>query len=210
MDKVYLGMALGAAATAFVIYLLLSARAGGFGNAVEALTLAGRANADPRLAERVAELLGPDFGTAGRESPGETPTPRPASPAAAARPGDALQLLALLQTEARLVDFLMEEVSAAPDAQVGVAAKEIHKKARRVLTEYLTLGEILPGSDGDAVTVPAGFDPREVRVVGNVTGAPPFTGSLQHPGWKVRELRLPAPTAVGDTLVLQPAEVELP
>ena len=55
--------------------------------------------------------------------------------------------------------------------------------------------------------MPAGFDPREVRVVGNVTGSPPFTGTLQHPGWKVRELRLPA--AGGDAMVIQPAEVEL-
>ena len=195
MEKIYLGMALGAALTAFVIYLLIAARGGGFGNAVHALTLAGRAAAES------------EYGFASSSTPTPRPTPSatpPAQPGAAA-----LQLLALLQTEARLVDFLMEEISAAPDAQVGVAAKEIHKNARRVLTEHLTLTEILPGSDGDAVTVPAGFDPGEVRVVGNVTGSPPFTGSLQHPGWKVRELRLPAPATGGNGMVLQAAEVEL-
>ena len=209
MEKLYLGLALGAAVTAFVVYLLLAARAGGFGNAVEALTLAGRANADPALAERVTDLLGADFHAA--DGPPRDPSRDPgASIAAPAKSGgDALQLLALFQTEARLVDFLMEDLAASPDAQVGVAAKEIHKKARRVLSDHLTLSEILPGSDGDTVTVPAGFDPREVRVVGNVTGSPPFTGTLQHPGWKVRELRLPTPATGGDAMVIQPAEVEL-
>ena len=207
MEKVYLGMALGAAVTAFACYLLLAARAGGFGNAVEALSLAGRANADPKLAERVTELLAADFSPA-RDAAKPPPSRAFDEPAPRAG-GDALQLLSLLQTEARLVDFLMEEVAAAPDAQVGVAAKEIHKKARRVLTDHLTLTEILPGSDGDVVTVPTGFDPREVRVVGQVTGSPPFTGNLQHPGWKVRELRLPAAAAGGDAMVIQPAEVEL-
>lgn len=197
MEKIYLGMALGAALTAFVIYLLIAARSGGFGNAVHALTLAGRDAADPRLDR--------ESGQQAPQRPGASaPLAAPVKPGA-----DALQLLALLQSEARLVDFLMEEVAAAPDAQVGVAAKEIHKNARRVLSEHLTLTEILPGSDGDTVTVPAGFDPREVRVVGNVTGSPPFTGSLQHPGWKVREVRLPAPVAGGDAMVLQAAEVEL-
>ena len=195
MEKIYLGMALGATLTAFVIYLLLSARAGGFGNAVQALSHAGRQAADPNTL------------------PSGSPAPRPTAntpPAPPTKPGtESLQLLALLQTEARLIDFLMEDIATAPDAQVGVAAKEIHKNARRVLSEHLTLTEILPGSDGDTVTVPTGFDPREVRVVGNVTGSPPFTGSLQHPGWKVREVRLPAPAAGGDAMVLQAAEVEL-
>ena len=73
----------------------------------------------------------------------------------------------------------------------------------------MSLGEILAGADQSSVTVPAGFDPSAIRVVGNVTGKPPFTGTLQHPGWKVRELKLPAPASGADPMVIQPAEVAL-
>jgi hypothetical protein len=59
------------------------------------------------------------------------------------------------------------------------------------------------------VTVPAGFDPSAVRVLGNVTGTPPFTGTLQHPGWRVREIKLAPPPAGADEFVIQPAEVQL-
>jgi hypothetical protein len=58
--------------------------------------------------------------------------------------------------------------------------------------------------------VPRGFDPSAVRVVGNVTGEPPFTGQVQHPGWRVRELKLAPPPEGADEFVLQPAEVQIP
>ena len=56
---------------------------------------------------------------------------------------------------------------------------------------------------------PTGFDPSAVRVIGNVTGQPPFTGTLRHHGWRVKELRIAAPPAGQDEFVVQPAEVEL-
>ena len=62
---------------------------------------------------------------------------------------------------------------------------------------------------GDTTTVPKGFDPSAVRVVGNVTGEPPFTGSINHPGWRVKELKLAAPPEGADEFVLQPAEVQI-
>ena len=68
---------------------------------------------------------------------------------------------------------------------------------------------MLPGSEGDKATVPAGFDPSAVRVVGHVTGQPPYTGEVQHPGWTVSELKLPAAAAGQDLFVLQPAEVQV-
>jgi hypothetical protein len=48
-----------------------------------------------------------------------------------------------------------------------------------------------------------------VRLTGNVTGQPPFTGTLQHHGWRVKEIRLAPPAAGQDEFVLTPAEVEL-
>ena len=197
MDMLALGIAIGVVATAFLVAVLAIARAGSVGRASWGLTVAGRANADPALAEKIDELLG-------------TPA-APAAPAGPPKPsGEPLRLLALLQTEARLVDFLMEDISAAQDAQVGQAVREIHRKAQQVLKDHLTLDEIIPDPGSGSVTVPKGFDPSAVRVVGNVTGEPPFTGELQHPGWKVKEIKLPAKAEGQDLFVLQPAEVQLP
>lgn len=137
--------------------------------------------------------------------------PTPAVPPAPPKPSGApLRMLALLQAESRLVDFLLEDISGATDAQIGQAVREVHKKAQAALKQHAVIETVLPGSEGDTATVPRGFDPSAVRVVGNVTGEPPFTGQIQHPGWRVRELKLSPPPAGADEFVLQPAEVQIP
>ena len=68
---------------------------------------------------------------------------------------------------------------------------------------------MLSGADGERVTVQKGFDPSAIRVLGNVTGEPPFTGELQHPGWRVKELKLPGTAEGQDPFILQPAEVQM-
>ena len=197
MEQLALGIAIGVGATALLVVVATIARAGDLGRALWGLTVAGRANADPKLAAKIDELLGT------RAVPAAPPVPPKPS-------GEPLRLLALLQTEARLIDFLMEDVSAAGDAQVGQAVREIHKKAQQVLKDHLVLEEIIADPGAGTVTVPKGFDPSAVRLVGNVTGEPPFTGELQHPGWKVTEIKLPAKAEGQDSFVLQPAEVQLP
>src|SRR5437764_11322595 len=116
------------------------------------------------------------------------PPPPPAVPPAPPKPsGAALRMLALLQAEARLVDFLLEDIAGASDAQIGQAVREVHKKAQAALKQHAVVETILGGSEGDTTTVPKGFDPSAIRVVGNVTGEPPFTGRIHHPGWRVLE-----------------------
>jgi hypothetical protein len=131
--------------------------------------------------------------------------PRPPKPS-----GAALRMLALLQAEARLVDFLLEDIQGASDAQIGQAVREVHKKAQAALKQHAVIETVLSGTEGDTTTVPRGFDPSAIRVVGNVTGEPPFTGQIQHPGWRVKELKLGAPPEGVDEFVLQPAEVQIP
>ena len=134
----------------------------------------------------------------------------PAKPGGPPKPSaEPLRLLAALQQESRLVDFLMEDISGAGDAQVGQAVRDIHAKARAVLTQHLDLAPVLKQSEGETATVEAGFDPSAVRVMGNVTGEPPFTGSEQHSGWRVTAVRLSPPPAGQDGYVLQPAEVQV-
>lgn len=123
--------------------------------------------------------------------------------------GAPLRLLALLQREGRLVDFLLEDVQSLPDDRIGAAVRDIHRKCRQALREHLVLEPVLPQAEGERVTVPAGFDPSAVRLTGNVTGQPPFAGTLQHHGWRVKEIKLAPPAAGQDEFVLTPAEVEL-
>ena len=95
----------------------------------------------------------------------------------------AVQMLALLQREGRLIDFVLEDLTAYSDAQIGAAARDVHAGCHRVLERYVTLEAILPGREGEAVTVGQDrqFDPAAFHLVGNVAGQPPFRGTLLHP-----------------------------
>jgi hypothetical protein len=130
------------------------------------------------------------------------PPPKPTTDAA-------VQLLALFQREGRLVDFLREDIQPYDDSQIGAAVREIHKACRQVLTEHLTLEPVLSGAEGDEVTVPPGFDPSAIRLTGNVSGEPPFHGSLRHAGWRAAQVKLPAQPSGQDPKIVAPAEVEI-
>lgn len=123
--------------------------------------------------------------------------------------GAPLRVLNLLQREGRLLDFLLEDVQAYSDAQIGAAVRDIHRTCRKALQDHLTLEPVMTDTEGAEVTVPVGFDPSAVRLTGNVTGQPPFRGRLVHRGWRVREIKLPQPMGGQDEFVVQPAEVEL-
>src|SRR5437588_6760694 len=98
-------------------------------------------------------------------------------PTAHAQPaGPALHLLALLQREGRLIDFCEEELAGFSDAQVGAAARTVHDGCRKALREAFVLKPIRAEPEGAAVSLPGGFDPRAVRLTGNVLGNPPFKG----------------------------------
>lgn len=116
------------------------------------------------------------------------------------------QLLAAFQKEGRFIDFLQEELSGFPDAQVGSVARNVHKGCRQVLQQYLTLQPVLEQKEGETVTVEEGFDPHRIALVGKVEGAPPFSGVLRHHGWRLEKDQLPP---LGAAEILLPAEVEL-
>jgi hypothetical protein len=121
----------------------------------------------------------------------------------------AVQMLALLQRDGRLVDFLEENISAYPDAQLGAAVRTIHETCRQVLDHYVKLEPILNSEEGQPVTVPGGFDAAAIKLIGNVAGGPPIRGTLRHKGWRVKEVNLPPlPQGLG-RMVVAPAEVEL-
>src|SRR5712692_1420482 len=124
--------------------------------------------------------------------------------------GAPLRLLALLQREGRLLDFLLEDIQSYSEAQIGAAVRDIHRQCRVALKEHLDLQPVLSQPEGSPVEIPSGFDPSAVRLTGNVTGQPPFRGTLQHHGWRVKEIKLAPPPEGQDEFILMPAEVELP
>ena len=131
------------------------------------------------------------------------PPPRPA-------PADgALRLLGLLQEQGRLVDFLEEDLAPYPDDQIGGAVRAIHEGCRKALHAQFALEPVLRGAEGEDVTVDAGFDAAEVRLIGNVAGAPPFRGVLRHGGWRATAATLPERQGI-DPRLIAPAEVEIP
>lgn len=104
---------------------------------------------------------------------------RPAvtAPAAAPPPPDdtpALRLLAALQADGRLVDFLLEDIEGYSDDQIGAAVRGIHEPARKALRECIVLEPIIKGRQDEEVAVSEGLDSGAVRLVGNVHGDPPF------------------------------------
>jgi hypothetical protein len=121
----------------------------------------------------------------------------------------ALALLALLQREGRLVDFLLESLDDYKDVDVGAAVRDIHRGCSKVLEEHLVLEAVMPGAEDDDVSVPDGFDPGEVRLVGEVKGDPPFKGVLRHHGWRATDVKLPTLSDGVDRRVIAPAEVEI-
>jgi Domain of unknown function (DUF2760) len=142
------------------------------------------------------------------QKPVEQPAPKPAKKAAVRN--DALNLLAALQREARLVDFFKEPIAGYSDAQIGAAVRDIHRECAAVIERTFGLRQIESAAEGATIEVPAGFDPTRIHLSGNVTGPPPFRGKLCHHGWEATRCELPEWSG-GERalLVVAPAEVEI-
>lgn len=121
----------------------------------------------------------------------------------------ALQLLGLMQREARFVDFIQEDVAPYTDAEIGAAARVVHEGCRKLLAEHFTIAPVRQEAEGSRITLQAGFDAAAVRLAGNVVGQAPFTGQLTHRGWQASDVRLPQLTDTRAAAILAQAEVEL-
>jgi hypothetical protein len=134
---------------------------------------------------------------------------KPKVPLAQHHRDGALALLALLQREGRFVDFVRDSVDGASDADIGAAAREVHRGCRKVIDQHLSIEPVMPGAEEEKVAVPKGFDPAEVRLIGEAKGEPPYRGTLRHHGWRVVDAKLPTLAEGIDRAVIAPAEVEL-
>lgn len=126
----------------------------------------------------------------------------------AAHADGGLALLAILQREGRFVDFIADSLEGASDADVAAAAREVHRGCKRAVAGLLALEPIVPSTEGDRVTIPAGFNASEVRIAGKVQGAVGVQGVLRHAGWKAARVQWPSLAEHIDRNVLHPAEVD--
>ena len=121
----------------------------------------------------------------------------------------ALQLLNILQKEARFIDFIKEDMGVHADADIGAAARIVHQGCAKAINEHFKLAPVSQDQEGSKVTLNAGFDAAAFRLTGNIVGQAPFTGSLVHKGWKVTEVHLPKLTEGHNPNIIAAAEVEL-
>jgi hypothetical protein len=137
--------------------------------------------------------------------------PKPAAapaPAAASASDGALHILSILQRDSRLIDFLMEDISAYADDQIGAAVRSLHDQSRDSLARYVQLAPVIDGVEGTFTRL-ASIDPASVKLLGNVPPQPPPGGVLRHKGWRCVKADLPALQGKQNSLIIAPAEVEI-
>src|SRR5205823_3168157 len=134
-----------------LVVVLLVLSGGDTGRISTACSAFFRTVRDRAFAERVRSLTAPPV------EEKKTPPKPSAAP---------LRLLALLQREGRLLDFLLEDIQAYPDPQIGAAVRDIHRQSQAALKEHLVLEPVLGQAEGATVEVPAGFDPAAIRLTG--------------------------------------------
>ncbi len=116
-------------------------------------------------------------------------------------------MLALLQREGRFIDFIQEDISSYDDSQVGAAVRQMHDNIKKAINDVIEVGVIIDAEEGTKIEIDEDYDPSKIRLTGNIKGKPPFTGSLMHPGWAVKAIRVPKILRKED--VIYEAEVEV-
>lgn len=124
---------------------------------------------------------------------------------------EVVTFLGMLQDKGRFVDFLMEDISGADDAQLGAVARVVHEGCRGVISEHLEVEPVESTAEGGSVTLPDGYQKDLYRLSGNLSGSAPFQGTLVHKGWKVGSINLPKVIEAdnGGLPPLAPAQVEV-
>jgi hypothetical protein len=140
-------------------------------------------------------------------APAKAAAPAPAAPAVRTSDG-ALQILAIVQRDSRLIDFLMEDVSGYSDDQIGAAVRELHDQCRDAIARYVTLAPVIDGVEGTYAKAPA-QDANLVKFVGNVPAQTPPGGTLRHKGWRATKVDLPNLPAKHDPMIIAAAEIEI-
>jgi hypothetical protein len=140
------------------------------------------------------------------------PAPKPAAPPepAADHIDGAVEMLAILQRDSRLIDFLMEDISAYDDEQIGAAVRSMHDQCKASLIRYVRLTPVIDaveGTQASVANIAAADKPSLVKFIGNVPAQTPKSGTLRHKGWRAEKIELPKPKH--GAVVIAPAEIEI-
>lgn len=123
---------------------------------------------------------------------------------------EAVTLLSSLQRDARLIDFLMENIKDYDDAQIGAAVRDVHKKSKDVLQKMFSIEPVSSLSEGQPIKVPENFDQGQYTLTGKISGKGPFNGNLEHAGWKVTKAEIPLWNGTSESAnIIAPIEVEI-
>ncbi len=173
------------------------------------LALAWRVLTNGELAARIVSLL---------DSPPSLSAPVASVPVAPAKPkapekptrSDAVGLLAALQREGRLIDFLKEPIEAYADAQVGAAVRDIHRDCAAVLERQFAIRPVIEQAEGSSVALGSKSLAGRIKLSGKVGDSTPASGTLVHHGWQATKCDVPVWTGESDTaFIVAPAEVEV-
>lgn len=141
--------------------------------------------------------------------------PKADKAAEAAKPADgAVQLLAMLQQESRIVDFLMEDIGPYSDEQVGQVMRGVHENCRKVLDRVITLTPVVDGVEGTPTDLAAeGLSNKQKQRIKLVGKVPPdgkaASGILRHRGWQAEKVNLPSLEPGKRATIIAPAEIEI-
>jgi hypothetical protein len=140
------------------------------------------------------------------------PVVEPAKPVQPSKPSrsEAITLLSALQREARLIDIIQEPLDSFSDSQIGAAARDVLKNSGGVIERMFGLVPAVDVKDGEQISTPATLDPSLYRLTGNVSGAPPFRGTVAHHGWRATRCDVPTWNGSAESvLILAPIEIEV-
>ena len=106
----------------------------------------------------------------------------------------------------RLLDFLMEDIAAYSDEQVGAVVRDVQSQARQTLDRYVKPVPVIDAVEETTIQT-AGLDAASYKLIGNVpaNGKAP-SGLLRHKGWKADKIDLPT---AKPSSILAPAELEV-
>lgn len=154
-----------------------------------------------RVAKQVSDALAAPAALPEPVAPPEPPKPKRS---------EAVTLMAAFQREARFVDFLQEPIDGYNDAQVGAAAREIHRGCKEVVERMFAPAPLVDQQEGSAIEVDDTTSGR-FRLTGNVSQTESsVSGQLVHHGWQASKCNVPEWTGGDDaTTVVAPAEVQV-
>jgi hypothetical protein len=80
-----------------------------------------------------------------------------------------------------------------------------------VLLQQLKIVPLAAVPEGSSLTLPAGYRAMDYELSGKLGGAAPFSGTVEHQGWKVESIKLPhiVPAPDGQLPPLAPAQVTI-